>query len=97
MRKAVLAVLAVASLAVGVYGLQRKLGPEWTKVGNEYHRKVEVKFIRSVGGNVSGCTLRLERDEVFVWEVDDNRGFTVGSHPYGELRVVKGEKDQATE
>jgi hypothetical protein len=88
MRKAVVLVLAPAFLAIGADAPQRKLGPEWTRVGDQYRRKVEVNGVRYAAGNVSSYTLPLENDEVFVSEVDDNRGFKV-SHRYGQLEVKK--------
>ncbi len=91
------AVLAVFVAAASAYALQRQFGREWTKVGDEYHRTVEVKVKHSAGGNVSNYKLPLENGEVFVREVDDGRGFTVGSHPYGEFQVVKDDKGRVTE
>jgi hypothetical protein len=75
----------------------RKFGPEWTKEGDKYHRKLEITVIHHAGGNLSAYTVPLERETVGIVETDDNRGFEVRSHPHGAFGVVKDEKGKVTE
>ncbi|HZS08838.1 MAG TPA: hypothetical protein VFD58_28640 [Blastocatellia bacterium] len=97
MGKAIPATLAVIPAAVCAYALQRQFGPEWVRVGDEYHRKVEVKAVHSAAGNTSNYTLPLEQGEVFVREVDHNCGFSIGSQTYGSFELKKGEDGRVTE
>ena len=70
----------------------RKFGPEWTKEGDKYHRKLEIKVIHHAGGNLSAYAVPLEKDTVSIHETDDDRGFEVRGHPHGSFGVVKDEK-----
>ncbi len=85
------------NLALAISDAPRRFGPEWTKVGDQYHRKLEITVIHNAGGNLSAYTVPLEKDKVGILETDENRGFELGSHPYGSFGVVKDEKGKATE
>lgn len=75
----------------------RKFGPEWTKEGDRYLRKLEITVIHNAGGNLSAYSVPLEKDAVGILETDDNRGFEVRSHPHGAFGVVKDQKGKVTE
>jgi hypothetical protein len=95
MRKVVL-VIGLAVVAVGACTAQRRFGPEWTKVGDTYERKVEVKVVHYAAGNVSNYTLPLEKGEVHVWQVDGDRGFHVATqHPDGRLEIATDDQGNA--
>ncbi len=88
MRRRTFTVMAgVICGAVGV--LAHDLGPEWTKVGMEYVRNIEVKARRYQSGNVTGYSIKMENDQASLYEIDDNQGFGFRSHPYGEFEVRK--------
>ncbi len=53
---------------------------------------MEIKAKRYVNGNVTGYTVKMEKDEASLFEIDDNRGFGFRCHPYGGYEVRK-EKD----
>src|SRR5438128_718789 len=94
-KSAIALVLAGGLFARGptVGGLEQKPGIKWIKEKDGIsHRTVEAKGERFDGGNVSNYVLRLEDNEVFAYEVDDNRGFAVGTRPYGHLEVRKDDK-----
>jgi hypothetical protein len=75
----------------------RKFGPEWTKNGDQYRRKMEITVVHGAGGNLSAYSVPLERDTVGIVETDDNRGFELRGHPHGSFGVVKDEKGKVTE
>jgi hypothetical protein len=110
MPKVVLVLLGVAAVAAGLAATllsggrvpppgdpPRQVGPEWVRVGDEYHRTLQIQVVHPVGGNVNGYRVPLESDFVWITEPDEHTGFEFRHERYGEFRVSKDHQGQARE
>ena len=95
---ATLSAMVMLGIGLSADKPSRKFGPEWTKDkdGGNYRRKMEIEVTHSVGGNVGGYTIPLEKDSIGISETDETHSFTVGSEQ-GHFRVEKNEKGKVTE
>lgn len=96
MQNLVLTIVGAALLGTIAYAVQRKFGPEWTKTGDVYSRKVVVDVTHYPAGNVSNYHLPLESGELYVCENDEHSFLDFGVRAHGGIGVTKDEKGRVT-
>ena len=81
--------------------LAREFGPDWEKKtfpnSNyvEYQRKLNIVATHAGFGNVTNYPVKLENEEILIYELDDNLGFGINVRGFGEFSVKKDGKNKA--
>ena len=55
----------------------------------EYQKKLNIVATHAGYGNTTNYPLRLEHNEILIYEVDDNLGFGINIREFGEFSVKK--------
>lgn len=95
MRRSLLTFGVITLVAVAVAAdPPKKLGPEWTedKETKEFFKMMQIKTVRSAGGNARNYYLDLEHDKVWVTDSDENIATSVHLNQTLSLRMRKDPK-----